>query len=155
MFLPPYQRRTKTSLWISVGLFFVISLILIADSVYNTRSRVLLELVALKLRLGWLDVVKFESRVTQALEMQEDIETLELSSRRCPQAGNKRQYMMLGLATFGIVTFSSFKTCVHLCSRWWIGHRSFGRFFSPCRLSLDSYGLMLLPLSASQERLHF
>ena len=35
--------------------------ILIADSVYDARSRVLLEQVALKLGLGWLDVVKFES----------------------------------------------------------------------------------------------
>ena len=109
-------------------------LILIADSVYDARSRVLLELVALKLGLGWLDVVKFESRVTQALEIQEDIETLEqqLLVEGARKAGNKRRYMMLGLATIGIVAFSSFETCVHLFSRWWIGHRSFGRSFSSC-----------------------
>jgi hypothetical protein len=78
-------------------------LILIADSVYDARSRVLLELVALKLGLGWLDVVKFESRVTQALEIQEDIETLEqqLLVEGARKAGNKRRYMMLGLATIG------------------------------------------------------
>ncbi|PBK93601.1 hypothetical protein ARMGADRAFT_1062984 [Armillaria gallica] len=52
-------------------------LILIADSVYDARSRVLLESVALKLGLGWLDVVKFESRVTEALEIQEDVERIE------------------------------------------------------------------------------
>lgn len=86
-------------------------LILIADSVYDARSRVLLELVALKLGLGWLDVVKFESRVTQALEIQEDIETLEqqLLVEGARKAGNKRRYMMLGLATIGSVkSFSSF-----------------------------------------------
>jgi hypothetical protein len=80
-------------------------LLLIADSVYDARSRVLLEQVALKLGLGWLDVVKFESRVTQALEIQEDIETLEqqLLVEGARKAGNKRRYMMLGLATIGSV----------------------------------------------------
>ncbi|KAF8816142.1 DUF726-domain-containing protein [Phlegmacium glaucopus] len=78
-------------------------LILIADSVYDARSRVLLEQVALKLGLGWLDVVKFESRVTQALEIQEDIETLEQQTlvEDARKAGNKRRYVMLGLATIG------------------------------------------------------
>ncbi|KAF8167185.1 hypothetical protein B0H34DRAFT_4113 [Crassisporium funariophilum] len=78
-------------------------LILIADSVYDARSRVLLEQVALKLGLGWLDVVKFESRVTQALEIQEDVETLEQQSlvEGARKAGNKRRYVMLGLATLG------------------------------------------------------
>ncbi|PPR02740.1 hypothetical protein CVT26_009451 [Gymnopilus dilepis] len=78
-------------------------LILIADSVYDARSRVLLEQVALKLGLGWLDVVKFESRVTQALEIQEDVETLEQKDivEGARKAGNKRRYVMLGLATLG------------------------------------------------------
>ncbi|KAF8902239.1 hypothetical protein CPB84DRAFT_875384 [Gymnopilus junonius] len=78
-------------------------LILIADSVYDARSRVLLEQVALKLGLGWLDVVKFESRVSQALEIQEDIETLEQADivEGARKAGNRRRYVMLGLATIG------------------------------------------------------
>ena len=78
-------------------------LLLIADSVYDARSRVLLEQVAYKLGLGWLDVVKFESRVTQALEIQEDVETLEQADvvEGARKAGNKRRYMMLGLATLG------------------------------------------------------
>ena len=79
-------------------------LVLIADSVYDARSRVLLEQVALKLGLGWLDVVKFESRVTEALEIQEDVETLEQEGlvEGARKAGNKRRYMMLGLATLGV-----------------------------------------------------
>lgn len=78
-------------------------LILIADSVYDARSRVLLEKVACKLGLGWLDVVKFESRVTEALEIQEDVETLKNEGliEVAQKAGNKRRYMMLGLATIG------------------------------------------------------
>ena len=78
-------------------------LVLIADSVYDARSRVLLENVALKLGLGWIDVVKFESRVTEALEIQEDVETMEnedvIKGRQ--KAMKKRRYMMLGLATIG------------------------------------------------------
>ena len=85
-------------------------LILIADSVYDARSRVLLEQVALKLGLGWLDVVKFESRVTEALEIQEDIETLEQQSlvEGVRKAGVRRRFMMLGLATIGIAKLYSY-----------------------------------------------
>lgn len=78
-------------------------LILIADSVYDARSRVLLEQAALKLGLGWLDVVRFESRVTEALEIQEDVEKMEqqevIDGRQ--KAARKKRYMMLGLATLG------------------------------------------------------
>ena len=78
-------------------------LVLIADSVYDARSRVLLEQVAYKLGLGWLDVVKFESRITEALEIQEDVETLQNKDlvEVARKAGKKRRYMMLGLATIG------------------------------------------------------
>lgn len=82
-------------------------LILIADSVYDARSRVLLEFVALKLGLGWLDVVKFESRVTEALEIQEGVETMEnqdvLEGRK--KSSRNKRYMMVGLATLGINIF--------------------------------------------------
>lgn len=78
-------------------------LLLIADSVYDARSRVLLEHVAVKLGLGWLDVVKFEQRVTEALEIQEGVEKMEsqevVEGRQ--KSSKKRRYMMLGLATIG------------------------------------------------------
>ncbi|KIY73931.1 DUF726-domain-containing protein [Cylindrobasidium torrendii FP15055 ss-10] len=78
-------------------------LILIADSVYDARSRVLLEEVALHLGLGWVDVVRFESRVTEALEIQEDVERMEneevIEGRK--KSGRNKRYMMLGLATLG------------------------------------------------------
>jgi hypothetical protein len=79
-------------------------LILTADSMYDARSRVLLEMVASKLDLGWLDVVKFERRVTEAMEIQEDIEKMEqqeVVEVRRKVARNKR-YMMMGLATIGV-----------------------------------------------------
>jgi hypothetical protein len=43
----------------------------------GSRSRVLLENVALKLGLGWIDVVKFERRITKLLEIQEGVEKLD------------------------------------------------------------------------------
>ena len=78
-------------------------LVLIADSVYDARSRVLLENVALKLGLGWLDVVKFERRVTETLEIQEGVEKLEQqdSIQGVQKNSKKRRYLMLGLATLG------------------------------------------------------
>jgi hypothetical protein len=78
-------------------------LILIADSVYDSRSRVLLENVALKLGLGWLEVVRFEKRVTDALEIQEGVERLEqrdiIDGRE--KSAKKKRYVMMGLATLG------------------------------------------------------
>jgi hypothetical protein len=78
-------------------------LVLIADSVYDARSRVLLESVAIYLGFGWLDVVKFEQRVTEALEIQEDVENMEqrdiIEGRQ--KSSRKRRYMMVGLATLG------------------------------------------------------
>ncbi|CAE6518397.1 unnamed protein product [Rhizoctonia solani] len=78
-------------------------LILIADSVYDARSRVLLEVVATKLGLGWIDVVKFEKRVTEALEIQEGIERLEQTDVIVDRekSASKKRYMMVGLATLG------------------------------------------------------
>lgn len=78
-------------------------LILIADSVYDARSRVLLESVALKLGLGWLDVVRFESRVTEALEIQEDVDKMENSDivEGRKKSEKKQRYVMMGLATLG------------------------------------------------------
>jgi hypothetical protein len=78
-------------------------LVLIADSVYDARSRVLLEKVALKLGLGWLDVAKFERRVTEALEIQEGVEKMEnqelIDGRK--KIARKKRYVMMGLATIG------------------------------------------------------
>lgn len=78
-------------------------LILVADSVYDARSRVLLENVALKLGLGWVDVVKFERRVTEALDIQEEVETLQAQEKveEVKKNSRRRRYMMMGLATLG------------------------------------------------------
>ncbi|KAJ6446100.1 DUF726 domain protein [Purpureocillium lavendulum] len=80
-------------------------LILIADSVYDSRSRTLLERVAASLEISWIDICKFEKRVTDALEMQQAAEKENwnedehMEVRR--KAALKRRYVMMGLATVG------------------------------------------------------
>lgn len=80
-------------------------LVLIADSVYDARSRTLLERVGQLLEVPWLDICRFEKRVTDSLEMQEAAnketwdEAEHLENRR--KLALKRRYMMMGLATVG------------------------------------------------------
>ncbi|KAG6035274.1 hypothetical protein E4U41_006154 [Claviceps citrina] len=80
-------------------------LILIADSVYDARSRVLLERVGRSLDITWIDICRFEKRVTDALEMQQAAERENwnedehMESRR--KLALKKRYVMMGLATVG------------------------------------------------------
>ena len=79
-------------------------LVLIADSTYDARSRVLLEKVGTFLDISWLDICKFEKKVTDALEMQESTqqnwsEEDHMEARR--KSAINRRYMMMGLATIG------------------------------------------------------
>lgn len=80
-------------------------LVLIADSVYDARSRQLLEQVGKYLSVDWLEICRFEKRVTDALEMQEEAnkenwnEDDHMENRR-KRARNKRIALM-GLATVG------------------------------------------------------
>ncbi|KAI9770263.1 MAG: hypothetical protein M1840_003421 [Geoglossum simile] len=80
-------------------------LVLIADSVYDSRSRVLLESVGKFMNIPWLDICKFEKRVTDALEMQEAAakenwnEEEHMENRR--KLAVKRRFVMMGLATVG------------------------------------------------------
>lgn len=80
-------------------------LVLIADSVYDSRSRVLLERVAKALEIDWIDICRFERRVTEALEMQQQAERENwnegehMESRR--KLALKKRYIVMGLATVG------------------------------------------------------
>lgn len=90
-------------------------LLLVADSVYDARSRVLLELMAESLGLGWLDVVKFEKRVTDALDIQESADKLEQQEAidNRAKAARKKRIVMMGLATLGEVSLSAVHIIVH------------------------------------------
>ena len=80
-------------------------LVLIADSLYDARSRRLLEIVGSYLDVPWLDICRFEKRVTDALEMQEAAdkenwnEDDHMENRR--KLARNRRLMMMGLATVG------------------------------------------------------
>lgn len=80
-------------------------LVLVADSIYDARSRTLLERVAKDLDISWIDICRFEKKVTEALEMQQNAETENwneeehMENRR--KMALKRRYMMMGLATVG------------------------------------------------------
>ncbi|RDA85626.1 hypothetical protein CP532_3552 [Ophiocordyceps camponoti-leonardi (nom. inval.)] len=80
-------------------------LVLIADSAYDARSRVLLERVGASLDISWIDICRFEKRITDALEMQQQAEKENwnedehMETRR--KLALKRRYVMMGLATVG------------------------------------------------------
>ncbi|KAH8676205.1 hypothetical protein BX600DRAFT_479879 [Xylariales sp. PMI_506] len=80
-------------------------LVLIADSIYDSRSRVLLERVGKDLEVPWIDICRFEKRVTDALEMQQAAEKENwnedehMENRR--KLALKKRYVMMGLATVG------------------------------------------------------
>lgn len=78
-------------------------LAVIADSVYDARSRVLLLKSAAHLGIGRMDVVRFERRLTEALEVQEGITSQEahgiIEDHR--KKDRKRRYMMMGAAAVG------------------------------------------------------
>ena len=106
---PPIQSpSTLTSKQLVLDLRWTILcdlfLVLIADSVYDARSRVLLERMGAHLNIEWLDITRFERRVTEALQIQESGEQNwkegTLIESRAKQARNRR-YMMMGLATLG------------------------------------------------------
>ncbi|KAF2850767.1 DUF726-domain-containing protein [Plenodomus tracheiphilus IPT5] len=80
-------------------------LVLIADSVYDSRSRELFEQVGKYLSVDWLEICRFEKRVTDALEMQEQADKENWNEddhmvSRAKRARNKRLAFM-GLATVG------------------------------------------------------
>ena len=100
--LPTTQRLDIDLRWTVLCDLF---LVLIADSIYDSRSRVLLECVGAALAVPWLEICRFEKRVTDALEMQEAAsketwdEAEHMENRR--KLALKRKYVMMGLATVG------------------------------------------------------
>lgn len=103
----PSQLPTTTNIDIDLRWTVLCDLFLtlIADSVYDSRSRVLLEQVGEHLQINWLDICRFEKRVTDALEMQQAAEKEnwnedEHKENRRKMALRKR-YVLMGLATVG------------------------------------------------------
>jgi hypothetical protein len=80
-------------------------LTLVADSVYDARSRVLLEIVGEHMNVPWTEICRFEKRVTDALEMQQAAEKENWNEddhkEKRRKMALKKRYMMMGLATVG------------------------------------------------------
>lgn len=80
-------------------------LTLIADSVYDARSRVLLERIGENMEVSWLEICRFEKRVTDALEMQQAAEKENWNEDEHKETRRKmalkKRYVMMGLATVG------------------------------------------------------
>ena len=80
-------------------------LVLIADSMYDARSRTLLERVGSFLKIDAIEICRFEKRITDTLEMQEAKEKEKwnedehIETRR--KLAKRRRMMMMGLATAG------------------------------------------------------
>ena len=80
-------------------------LLLISESVYDSRSRRLLEQVADGMNITWMQICRFEKRVIDALEVQEEREKEtwneeeHMENRR--KLGLKKKYMVMGIATVG------------------------------------------------------
>ena len=79
-------------------------LLLVADSVYDARSRRLLERVASSMEITWIQICRFEKRVIDQLEMEEAAkenwdESEHMEDRR--KRALTRKYVMMGLATVG------------------------------------------------------
>jgi hypothetical protein len=103
----PSQLPTSKSLDIDLRWTVLcdLFLVLIADSVYDSRSRELFEQVGKYLSVDWLESCRFEKRVTDALEMQEQADKENWNEdehmvNRAKRARNKRLAFM-GLATVG------------------------------------------------------
>jgi hypothetical protein len=100
--LPPTREIDIDLRWTVLCDLF---LVLVANSIYDARSRVLLEKVGQALNISWLDICRFEKRVTDALEMQEAAskenwdEKEHMENRR--KMALRRKYMLMGLATVG------------------------------------------------------
>ncbi|RKF57662.1 putative membrane protein [Golovinomyces cichoracearum] len=80
-------------------------LTLIADSIYDSRSRTLLEKVGQNVGVDWLEICRFEKRVTDALEMQQEAEKEIWNEDKHKETRKnmalKKRYVMMGLATVG------------------------------------------------------
>lgn len=80
-------------------------LVLIADSTYDARSRTLLEHVGEALSVPWLEMCRFEKRVTDALEMQEEAaqenwnEDEHMAERK--KSARRKRLVVMGLCTVG------------------------------------------------------
>lgn len=99
-----FQNQETVDIDIRWTLLCDLFLVLISDSVYDARSRTLLTCFGNCLEVTKLDIIKFEEKVTNALEIEEASEQTwnetEIMETRRKKALRKK-YMYVGMATIG------------------------------------------------------
>lgn len=87
---------------------FDLFLLLVSDSTFDSRSRVLLIAVAKSLGIDYVELVRFERKISEALEVQEnsrevvgDAREEALVTENRAKVSRKRRLAMMGLATIG------------------------------------------------------
>ncbi|KAG5366105.1 putative membrane protein [Yarrowia sp. B02] len=102
----PEELEDKKMLTIDIRwtLLCDLFLVLVADSVYDARSRTLMQKVGEEMGVTWLEMAQFEQRVTDALEMEENTQQTwdekEIMKTR-KKKNLRKKYMYVGLATLG------------------------------------------------------
>lgn len=102
----PEELEDKKMLTIDIRwtLLCDLFLVLVADSVYDSRSRTLMQKVGEEMGVTWLEMAQFEQRVTDALEMEENTQQTwderEIMKTR-KKKNLRKKYMYVGLATLG------------------------------------------------------
>lgn len=101
------ENEEKLELDVRWTVLFDLFLLLISDAHYDSRSRIFLLQVAKILGVTYLELTKFEKKVTDALEVQDQEnshvsldEENTLTTTRDKSSRNRR-YMLMGLATIG------------------------------------------------------
>lgn len=102
--LETIQDDEKLEIDIRWTLLCDLFLVLISDSVYDSRSRTMLERTAKALGITSLEIAQFEKKVTDALEIEEageqEWDERDIMERRRKKALRKK-YAYVGLATLG------------------------------------------------------
>lgn len=84
---------------------FDLFLLLLADGHYDARSRVFLIAVASTLGISYMELTKFEKKVTDALEVQDQeaahVENEQALTSDREKSSRHTRYMIMGLATLG------------------------------------------------------
>lgn len=101
---PSEQIKLKEAIDVRWTVLCDLFLNLVAQSVYDSRSRTLLELLGAELGVSRLDICQFERKVTDAMQLDESAgQTWDdqdiIESRR--KRALKRKYAYIGLATLG------------------------------------------------------
>ena len=102
------EDKVEVEVDIRWTVLFDLFLLLVSDSTFDARSRVLFVAVAKVLGIDYIELVRFERKISEALEVQEnsreavgDAKEEALLTQNRAKVSKKRRLAMMGLATIG------------------------------------------------------